>query len=359
MRISKPQLILKRFRQGKRGAILPAESIEMLSRGYGIHIHNFEKVSKRDHVHDSGSFLVETEKGKMILREHYRNACEPSLLYEYSLLQFLLNKNFKVPRPLLTRDGKSFLKIGKKYYVFFDFIPGYMYRDYFIVKRCKIKYIEQAAETLGRFHHSVKDFKPEGQKPYSNYKETKKRMESFYDFVKNKPESDAFDYFFLNRYNFLMELLNHLGEVFESFEPLQRCIVHEDFGPYNLIFKDGRLAGILDFMDAHLDWRARDVVFSLWIFTSTRKGYYDENLMRLFLHAYQTHCHITSDEMDVMADLFCLKRLNEMPQYLTAHYIEDGNDPLYPRMFTDFVNEIQWHRENKEHLIKSCIKCMK
>jgi Ser/Thr protein kinase RdoA (MazF antagonist) len=49
------------------------------------------------------------------------------------------------------------------------------------------------------------------------------------------------------------------------------CVIHGDFAPWNLLFDDGRLSGILDFEGCHLNLRVADFALS-W------RGHYDDVL---------------------------------------------------------------------------------
>lgn len=359
MLFPKPQTILNRVLPNSKEYIFPLKTIQLLSEEYGFNIYKCKQIRKQNQVHETNPFLVESDKGKMILREHIRNSNIDRLLFEHSLIEFLYRNNVRVAKPLKTCNGKTFLEIDGKYYVFFDYIPGYQYQDYFFKRKDKVKHIMQAAETLGRFHKLVVGFIPKGRKSWHDFRETKQSLDIYYNLVRKKSSKDNFDNFILNNICFLKDKLLELGEYFKPLKHIPRCIIHEDYGPYNLIFRDGKLLCILDLMDAHLDWVAKDVIFSLWIFTNTRKTFYDEELIEVFLYSYQLSCSITAEEIDIMPDLFCFKRLNELIPYLAAHYSESEHASYYSVMLTKFIREINWHQQNKKQLSKQLKKYIK
>ncbi len=66
----------------------------------------------------------------------------------------------------------------------------------------------------------------------------------------------------------------HLDKVLEAFERIELAeaetlVLHSDFAPWNLLFDDGRLSGILDFESTHLNYRVSDFALS-W------RGHQDE-----------------------------------------------------------------------------------
>ena len=66
----------------------------------------------------------------------------------------------------------------------------------------------------------------------------------------------------------------HLDKVRRAFEPIElddaeTIVLHSDFAPWNLLFVDGKLSGVLDFESTHLNYRVSDFALS-W------RGHQDE-----------------------------------------------------------------------------------
>lgn len=333
--------------------------MEQLSDAYGIRILRCHALSQRDHVHDSGTFLVDTSNGRLILREHVRNTDEKSLLYEYSILMHLRDHHYSAPEPLLHRSGTSFLSIGGKHYVFFNFIPGYVYTQYFWTKKDKLKYIYEAGKALGQFHELTDGFRPKGLKSWLDDGAADDTFKAVHRLVQEKTTPDDFDQFFIGHYGFLTETRARMVESLKNGTPITKGIVHEDFGPYNLLFHRQGLRGVIDWMDAHEDARAKDLIFALLTFTRTRKGPYEETFVRAFIKGYQIFIHVSSEDIEHMVDLLTLKRIDEMPSYLVAHYLESDQNPKYASMFTGFMREIAWHQKHKTWLVHKLKETMR
>lgn len=350
MIIPNPLKLIDRLEKRVNRCLLDPEAIETILVEFGILIVKAVQVSSGDFVHDSTSYLVKAKVDRYILRISDVSCEGGALVYEHSILAYLHTKEMEVPQPIRTRDGKTFIAINGKYYTLFYLIPGYCYRDYVIPLGEKIKYIRQAGEVLGKIHINLRGYSPDRKKRWRGCADANRMLRKCYDVLTETGSIGDEDVYFVENYNYLGEMLLVLEKKYASFHNLPRCIIHEDFGPHNLLFKNGRLSGILDFMDAHVDWRARDVIYSLSVFACTRIKRYDENLVKIFLDGYQLFSDIYMDELDCMVDMLCLKRLCEIPYYLNAYYIRKG-DAKYLRMFSAFVEEIRWHQDNENLLI--------
>lgn len=351
MLIPRPNILIEKTRQQSRGEVLSTEILQRLSQAYGLEFRRQQQVSRRDQVHDTSTYLFETASGKIILREHVRNVDRDRLLYEHSLLAHLHAQQLPVARPRLTPSGETFVEIDKKFYTFFDFIAGYQLHNYHVTRSEKLRHLRQAAEALGRFHRASMDFKPAGNRAWRNGAETQKKFAAYREQTARAATGSGFNRFFNAHYNFLSETLAAVSESLMTAHALPQNIIHEDYGPYNLIFQQGRLSGILDLMDAHWDWKAKDVGFALFIFSLTRKGFYDAELAQAFLENYQRCGELAAEEIEALPALFCYKRLNELPFYLAAiQQTESGHTMKYQSMFTNFVEEIKWHQQNQDTL---------
>ena len=360
MLILRPDTLIEKTKRHSKREVLAREILQRLSQAYGLEFRRQQQLSRRDQVHDTGTYLFETAQGKIILREHVRNVDRARLLYEHSLLAHLHAQKLPVARPRRTNDGETFVEIGKRFYTFFDFIAGYQLHNYHATRREKLRHLRQAAEALGRFHRVSADFTPAGNRAWRNGAETQIKFAAYREHTARTATNGEFNRFFHAQYNFLSETLTEVSERLTASPALSRGIIHEDFGPYNLLFEQGKLSGILDLMDAHWDWKAKDVGFALFIFSLTRKKFYDAELAQAFLENYQIFGELAAEEIEAMPALFCYKRLNELPFYLAAiQQTENGSVMKYQSMFTNFVEEIKWHQQNQDDLRTQLLPLLK
>ena len=92
--------------------------------------------------------------------------------------------------------------------------------------------------------------------------------------------------------------LTELEEILTA-APLDRVIIHGDYGPYNLLFKNGSPVVVIDFELARLDWRLTDLAYSMITFTRNRLGF-QQKKMRQFIQAYQSASKLEAEQLDYL-----------------------------------------------------------
>ena len=346
MKVPKPHIVKSRLFRKNRRHMLSVQVKNLLEAAFQIKILDCQVVSLQDRVHDSSSYLLQTEKLRYILKEYKDHAIEDALVFESAVLQHLSNHQLPVVRPISTIHDAVFAAQGNTLYTLSPFIQGYMYRDYFMTLKQKRSHIQQAGQFLGHMHACTDHVVLTGEKEWPSSEQRLPILETFLKAITKKTLNESL----ANAIEEMIELWYNLLENRTAYDELPHCIVHEDFGPYNLIYEKAHLVGVIDFMDAHWDSRIKDLVYSLMMFTRTRHFPFQPDLVHAFLVPYISQIKVKEIEWEVMSDLFCLKRLNELPDFIKA-YLEEDDGGDYLKMIWDFVEEIEWHQKHKETLI--------
>lgn len=344
IRIPKPH-ILKKSLFGKAVPFsLDTQILDIIQTEYGIGISICEVASLRDLVHESSSFFISDKHHKYVLKIYGEAIQGNALIYEHAILKHLSNHHLPVAPPLATQKGETYVDGNKERYAIYPFLSGYMFRDYFMTFKSRMNYVAQSAAFLGKMHACTEQVLLPGERKWPGYTYRLEELQASCKSLalKNAPLADEIKK--------MVDLWYRLAENTPVYGKLSQCIVHEDFGPYNLIFRKGKLSGAIDFMDAHQDCRIKDVVFSLMMFSRTREYPFHRDLVRVFLAEYQKEVRLTDIELEVMSDVFCLKRLNELPEFVNATIYAEEQQSKYESMLWDFINEIKWHQENKNTL---------
>jgi Ser/Thr protein kinase RdoA (MazF antagonist) len=128
---------------------------------------------------------------------------------------------------------------------------------------------------------------------------------------------------------------------YRSLRELARCgygaladtLVHFDFHNDNLLFKDGRLSGLLDFDSVHLDARAADIACSIAndcpeppadIATSAEAA-------AALVGGYVEHTPLEERELRLVVPLVRAYRLSGLPRTLRA-WSEGRDEEVFPRL---------------------------
>lgn len=108
--------------------------------------------------------------------------------------------------------------------------------------------------------------------------------------------------------------LDRARERIAGLRPLGRpgIIIHGDFTPWNLRFRDGQLSGILDFELAHRDHRIADFALS-W------RGTYDA-----VIHGYDAESPLEPEEWELLTPMWWAFLIDLASRHLAAGTRDDG-----------------------------------
>jgi len=311
----------------------------------------------------SKNIILKIGNGKKLVKQYKSTMNFEGITYEHSVLGHLTSNGFTSPRIILNKMGKTCLQTGDGYYAVFDFIPGYKYSDFLMTARLEKHFLIQAGQALARYHTVVQGFAPEGRKldgfmpdGLRRYRNKNWHLNQFskYKALFNKKIKTDYDLFILKNIDRLQRCYCDLDETLESISTLlPKLIIHGDYGPYNLLFSKGVLSGILDFECVHLDYRAEELIGSIWRFTG-RRGCLNYEKVKSFFTAYATICPVTNVEIEHMPSLFRLSRLRAMINHF-RDYFNSGN-LMKIRYACESIKWIDWMEKNEEDLIKTLMK---
>jgi Ser/Thr protein kinase RdoA (MazF antagonist) len=279
----------------------------------------------------SQNLILETTQGKKAFKQYKRTLSLEGIIYEHSVLRHLALAEFPGPRLVSNRNDETYTELDGNYYVVTDFIAGSKYIDFYVSKRKKKQHIQQAAQTLARYHQLIADFVPDGKKTDGFMPDGQKRWHDSEWYLAefdrcgsllkaNGPVETELEYFFLNNITkFKQELVNTSRKFEENDRFMPKLVIHGDYGPYNLLFDRNQLTAVLDFECVHLDWRADEVISAIYRFAGTKRGI-DYELGRIFLSAYQSICPLTPDEIALMPDIFRFSRLRNATMALSEYF---------------------------------------
>jgi len=313
----------------------------------------------------SRNLILDIGNGQKVLKQYKPSMRLEGITYEHSVLKHLAVNSFPSPRLVPNREGKTCLEMEGKYYALFDFIPGFSYADYFISVGKKNFFLAEAGKTLARYHQIVDGFvpagrkldglTPDGQKWWQDQDWYLARFTEYETLFKTKDEKSNLDQFILLNIDRLKRCYTDLNQALkENLDSLLKMVIHGDYGPYNLSFDMEGLVAVLDFECVHLDLRAAEIVASLCRFAGREVGLeYDK--ARIFFKAYSSFCPLTASEIELMPDIFRLRRLRGLV-YRFRDYFDWGN-PLKLRYARQAIAWIDWMEKNGDDLVEVLLGC--
>jgi len=350
---------------------------EIISNHYDI-----GEITKYEQLHlgyNNISYIIETanggEKKKYFFRRYKEGIKEEEIEFEHSIIRHLIRRGFTLIAEVMpTQAGRTFVKRlegdggGKKeiFYAVFDFLPG-LDKYSWVNPKCTDQEIEDAATVLAQFHTVVFDLDPTGKRYEPGILELLPEIASYVDHCSRNLGSTIFDSYFHEHLSLiqvsLAKTLDALGS--QGCSKIPRQIIHADYHPGNLKFRDSEIVGLFDFDWSKVDFRCFDIALAITYFFSSWNNQKDGELhldkTGLFIDAYQDALRNKSGLGPLSAtELTCLPHMISASNlYVFNWTIRDfyGNnlDPeeylIYLRHGVNFMkwltNEENWRKLGK------------
>lgn len=295
--------------------------ISALVSTYGLSL--LQPAKKLETDGRSNNWVLITNKGKKILKKYKPSVEAEQILHEHAILSQLALFQFPAPRLNKNLHSETLTVIENSRFALFDFLDGYFqYHEQIYFPNQTNAFLELAALSLASLHESLRDFTPVGKNPngfiskegprwlglnwyleklVANKQQTQERSTGNLGYELNMIHS---------RGKWMEDRLSVLDGILTT-APLDRVIIHGDYGPYNLLFKNGSPVVVIDFELARLDWRLTDLATSMNTFTRNRMGF-QQKKMRHFIQTYQSASNVRAEELDylpIVWEYLSLRRL--------------------------------------------------
>lgn len=259
----------------------------------------------------SPKLLIRTAEGAYLLKRRAPGRDDSQrVAFSHELLMHLRSKQFPTPAPIMTRDaGETFVRRGEHTYELLEFVDGEHYD-------ASLEATQSAGRFLARFHHALTDFPaaraprrrglPLEQLVLRELNEIPTTISS-HDSVVGKQA----------------ELLSCTQELYERYEEAARAIraaggeswppdiVHGDWHPGNMLFRNQKVCVVLDFDAVGRLPRVLDVGAGMLQFSILRDGdqpeswpdFFDTTRMRRFLMGYESALTLATAQKSVLVEL--------------------------------------------------------
>jgi Ser/Thr protein kinase RdoA (MazF antagonist) len=188
-------------------------------------------------VFRGGEFVVRVE------------AADPeSVRWEHALLRFLANEIEQVVAPLAALDGSTFYVDGGHVVSLFPFLEGEELRSHE-----GALFRQELPALLARLHRSAQAWPVTEQRP--GVLSLRNR---------NWDKNDWWDWSLVEKSASLVRAFEELREWVADTDDLRVCAIHGDFHTGNVLVRDGRVAGILDWQYSRRDWPALELAGMVW-----------------------------------------------------------------------------------------------
>ena len=300
--------------------------------------------------------LIVSEQGKFLLKRRARGKDDPfKVAFCHALQLYLAQKQFPLPHLIGTRkENNSMLQWRNGVYELFEYIPGQGYPQ-------TLESTFDSGRVLALYHKLLEGFKAEWQPPTGSYHMAPAVESGLRAIVKQPPAGMAASN------DQIVPLLSALFEAYhkgaeqveaQGMETWPKQIVHADWHPGNMLFRDNHVVAVIDYDSARLLPRVIDIANGALQFSiiggdedvSKWPEYLDESRFKRFLRGY--------DEVMLLSQA----EIRAIPYLMTEALIAEAVFPIaatgqFGRMDgTPFLHMVQrkvkWMQRNAQKLIE-------
>ena len=227
---------------------------------------------------ENSNFLVETEGGRYFLTVFERRVSAEDLPFFFGLMQAMAAQGFPCPKPIADRHGHILKTLRGKPAALVEFLSGLS------VRRPDVGHCRAAGEGLAWLHVAAGAF--DGRR--ANALGHDRWAEMF------TPLCAAADGLKPGLAATITADLAMLAGAWPT--DLPRGIIHGDFFPDNVFFRDGRFAATFDFYFAAIDTLAYDIGVALNAWCFEADGSFNVTGARAFVDGYQRRRALSAAE---------------------------------------------------------------
>ena len=221
---------------------------------------------------ENSNYMVDTTKGRFFLTLYEKRVEANDLPYFMALLDHLAAKGLPVPPAIKDRDGVEIQKLEGRAACLIKFLPGVS------LSHPTAAQARAAGEALGRLHVATTDFPlhRDNSMGFDSWRPLLDRCGSELDSIAPGLHDD------------LRFVLHDIGATWPS--DIDRCAIHADLFPDNLLMLGDRVTGLIDFYFACTDFRLYDlaVAHTAWSFDITGTHYFGD-IGDALLDGYRQH----------------------------------------------------------------------
>jgi len=221
--------------------MLKKAELEQILYRYNVgRLKDYRRVWDKRALNDN--IILETSKGKYLLKIFVEWSKEAHLLSSLNFLLHLRKNHFPSPGPILDRQGEMLFSFGDQFGTLLEYIEGRR------MPTLGEKSLSKVARVIAQFHEIGKEYKgPKREKHLS--------LERLLDL----PEELAIR----QRNQEILSLISYLRDKshteYKFPQSLPRGMVHRDLHRGHFLFRNAKIVGVLDFEKVCVDYLIKDV----------------------------------------------------------------------------------------------------
>ncbi|HSW45542.1 MAG TPA: phosphotransferase [Phycisphaerae bacterium] len=302
--------------------------------------------------------IITTDKGRFLLKRRARGKDHPlKVAYAHAVQEYLSGKGFPVPRLIPVKDGDDTMVLfSDLIYEMFEYVPGESYRGL-------PEETEDGGRVLAQFHKLLFGYESEWEPSRLGYHDNNGVRSN----LNGIPAAIGKDDSVAGKEG---ELLATVGALFDAYEvasdevneagyPDWPCqIVHADWHPGNMLFRDGAVAAVIDYDSLHLMPTVTDLANGALQFSIIGGPVdprewppeLDEDRYTAFLRGYQEEDGAVEEQIPALPSLMIEALIAEavMPIAATGSF---GRIEGF-RFMQMILRKVRWLRDHSDRLVQ-------
>jgi len=308
------------------------ERIEIIDILRSFSIKNIVTIRKNTKASVNYIYLVDTDTNKFILRKGNPKTTIKQLNFEAAVLTHLKKKNCSFsPKIIPTKDGELIVTKDGSYFSLFSFLEGSNHmkwntRDFHIDE-----YASQF-QFMAELHTLLLDLKQKEEQHFDVLAFLKSFPEELMQYRKIAQEKQcAFSKILLINFDMIKKACEESYNALQtySYQNIPTQVIHGDVHFGNLLFKDNKVHGIVDF-----DWCSISTTFWDFAYCFSQNGTFcgendgklDFALFTLALQSYFGDKQISNEELSILQQLVKAGDLRAIKWEINSYYDIDQEE---------------------------------
>jgi len=301
-------------------------------------------------VNNVVQYVEKSNGDKFVLRVYNNGNNLDRVIFEHAILEKLKNRkfSFKIPTTVPSLDGGlQYVPLSNGAQAsLFELIPGSL---------PKLSCVREIGSASAELTNALAEITPQLlQDPLTSRCPTPPYRELF----RVHPQADR-DHFYaaLASPEFdgvrphadrLAAEVREMEALISQLADLPQQLIHGDLHYDNVLVRDGRVSGLLDFEFCALDWRVMELAVCLSKYAGEPNA---ADLFEQFVGGYAQHAQLSAEEVAAVPSLVNLRILSNVVYFVArARAGEDGLQSLITRAET-YGNRVLWVKANADKIV--------
>ena len=303
------------------------EDIENFISDYAIgNLERFEEIV--DGIENS-NFKIFCNNKPYILTIFEKRVTEEELPFFINLKNFLNKNNFKCPKAIPDKNGKTLKKIKNKTAVIISFLEGKS------IEKANSEMCKEVGKMVANLHNLTVNF--DEKRPNSL---DLKDWKNIYKKCLNKKSEE---------YNEIMYLLKNEIDYLENHWPsnIPCGVIHADLFRDNIFFKNEKISGVIDFYFSCYYFYVYDIaiVINDWCFSENGKNFHKQNCLTI-LEEYQKLRKLSDLEKESLNILLRAAAVRILSTRVHDYIFHPPNAIVVKKDPFEYFNILKWHQQN-------------